>query len=104
METLTPAQVLAMDGLDDWRVIDGTLWARFVTPDMSAGADFVTRIVTAANAMNHHPDLALSYARVDLMRHDGQWLLSELEVTEPGLYLDVVPGNAAEFVARVLAR
>ncbi|RYY11286.1 MAG: hypothetical protein EON55_14620 [Alphaproteobacteria bacterium] len=44
----------------------------------------------------------LAYARVDLMSYDGQWLLSELEVTEPGLYLDELPGNAAEFVARVL--
>lgn len=44
----------------------------------------------------------LAYARVDLMKYDGQWLLSELEVTEPGLYLDVLPGNAAEFVERVL--
>ena len=41
---------------------------------------------------------ALPYARVDLMRAaDGTLLLSELEVTEPGLYLDVVPEMAAAF-------
>lgn len=40
----------------------------------------------------------LPYARVDLMRlADGQLVVSELEVVEPGLYLDVVPGNAAAF-------
>ncbi len=47
-------------------------------------------------------DFTLTYARVDLMAIDGNWLLSELEVTEPGLYLDVVPDNAAEFVNRCL--
>ena len=49
----------------------------------------------------------LPYARVDLMRlADGQLVVSELEVVEPGLYLDVVPGNAAAFadvVADLLA-
>jgi glutathione synthase/RimK-type ligase-like ATP-grasp enzyme len=44
----------------------------------------------------------LPYARVDLMRlADGQLVVSELEVVEPGLYLDVVPGNAAVFAAVV---
>lgn len=45
---------------------------------------------------------ALDYARVDLMRYQDAWVLSELEVTEPGLYLDVEPANAAHFVARCL--
>lgn len=46
---------------------------------------------------------ALPYARVDLMRMpDGDLALSELEVAEPGLYLDLVPGNAAAF-AEVVA-
>jgi glutathione synthase/RimK-type ligase-like ATP-grasp enzyme len=41
---------------------------------------------------------ALPYARVDMMRMpDGTLALSELEVAEPGLYLDLVPGNAAAF-------
>ena len=45
----------------------------------------------------------LPYARVDLMRlADGELAVSELEVTEPGLYLDVLPGNAEEY-AGVLA-
>lgn len=41
----------------------------------------------------------LLYARVDIMRlPDGSLVVSELEVTEPGLYLDVLPGNASAFV------
>jgi glutathione synthase/RimK-type ligase-like ATP-grasp enzyme len=44
----------------------------------------------------------LHYARVDLMRgEDGALMVSEVEVTEPGLYLDLVPQNAAAFGAVV---
>lgn len=44
----------------------------------------------------------LPYARVDLMRMpDGTLAVGELEVVEPGLYLDVVPGNAAAFAGVV---
>jgi glutathione synthase/RimK-type ligase-like ATP-grasp enzyme len=47
----------------------------------------------------------LPYARVDLMRmpaeYGGALAVSELEVTEPGLYLDVVPANADCFAAVV---
>ncbi len=40
----------------------------------------------------------LPYARVDQMRlADGTLAVSELEVTEPGLYLDQLPGNADAF-------
>jgi glutathione synthase/RimK-type ligase-like ATP-grasp enzyme len=49
----------------------------------------------------------LGYARVDLMRgEDGGLMVSEVEATEPGLYLDLLPQNAAAFgalVARSLA-
>lgn len=47
----------------------------------------------------------LAYAHVDLMRlADGALAVSELELIEPGLYLDVVPGNAARFARAVAAR
>lgn len=47
----------------------------------------------------------LDYARVDQMRlADGALAVSELEATEPGLYLDVIPGNADAFTALVAAR
>jgi glutathione synthase/RimK-type ligase-like ATP-grasp enzyme len=40
----------------------------------------------------------LSYARVDMMRlEDGTLAVSELEATEPGLYLEILPGNAQAF-------
>lgn len=50
----------------------------------------------------------LDYARVDLLRlADSTLAVSELEVTEPGLYLEELPENATAFasmVARVLGR
>ena len=49
----------------------------------------------------------LCYARVDLMRlDDDRLVVAELELTEPGLYLDVLPANAeafADVVATVVA-
>ncbi|MFL6158981.1 MAG: RimK family alpha-L-glutamate ligase [Marmoricola sp.] len=49
----------------------------------------------------------LDYARVDQMRlADGTLAISELEVTEPGLYLEELPANGAAFadlVVRLLA-
>jgi glutathione synthase/RimK-type ligase-like ATP-grasp enzyme len=47
----------------------------------------------------------LDYARVDQMRlDDGTLVVSELEVTEPGLYLEVLPDNAAVFADLVVDR
>ena len=39
----------------------------------------------------------LAYARVDLLRHEGRLVVSELEATEPGLYLDELPANGDAF-------
>ena len=36
-----------------------------------------------------------------MMRHEGRLVVSEVEVTEPGLYLDVLPGNAEPFADAV---
>lgn len=46
----------------------------------------------------------LAYGRVDLIVHDGAWVVSEIELIEPGLYLDVVPDNAALFADLVVRR
>ncbi len=46
---------------------------------------------------------AIVYGRVDLMEYGGRWVVSELELTEPGLYLDVLPSNAEPFADLILA-
>jgi glutathione synthase/RimK-type ligase-like ATP-grasp enzyme len=79
----------------------GTAGAVEVTTE---AGDLALRTVEVAEKLL---STVLPYARVDLMRlADGQLVVSELEVVEPGLYLDVVPGNAAAFadvVADLLA-
>lgn len=65
-------------------------------------AGLARRTVAAAEALLGRP---LDYARVDHLRlADGTLAVSELEVTEPGLYLDVLPGNGAAFAALVARR
>jgi glutathione synthase/RimK-type ligase-like ATP-grasp enzyme len=50
-------------------------------------------------------DRDLDYGRVDMMRlADGTLAVSELELVEPGLYLDVLPGNAESFADLVVRR
>jgi len=46
----------------------------------------------------------LAYGRVDMMRHVGRLVVSEIELIEPGLYLDVIPGNAEPFADLVAER
>jgi glutathione synthase/RimK-type ligase-like ATP-grasp enzyme len=46
----------------------------------------------------------IAYGRVDLMRHQGALVVSEVELTEPGLYLDVLPANAEPFADAVAER
>ena len=43
----------------------------------------------------------LAYARVDMMVWEDAWAVSELELIEPGLYLDVDPANADRFAELV---
>lgn len=46
----------------------------------------------------------MDYLRVDLLWWEGAWVVSELELIEPGLYLDVVPANAVPFADLVTRR
>ena len=71
-------------------------------PVSEQSADLARRTVRAAEAVLGE---RLDYARVDQMRlADGTLAVSELEVTEPGLYLDVLPRNAGSFADLVLRR
>lgn len=60
--------------------------------------------VGAASAAAAFTGRPLDYARVDLLRHEGTWCVSELEATEPGLYLDLLPSNAGPFADLLAAR
>ena len=70
-KTLTLAQVLDA-GLDDWRVLARALHARYLTGDFATGLSFVEAVAEAAESAGHHPDVTLTYPRVDLtlLSHD----------------------------------
>ena len=55
----------------------------------------VTSVVTVVGVVVH-----------ELVRRTTQerWVVSELELIEPGLYLDVAPGNADPFAEMVVRR
>jgi glutathione synthase/RimK-type ligase-like ATP-grasp enzyme len=71
-------------------------------PVTDEAAELARRTVAAAQEVLGHP---LDYARVDHLRlADGRLGLSELEVTEPGLYLEELPENGAAFADLVARR
>lgn len=72
-----PAQRLSASdiddaGLTDWRHADDTLMARFRTGSFATGLQLVERIGASAEAVNHHPDVLLTYpaVTVTLTSHD----------------------------------
>jgi glutathione synthase/RimK-type ligase-like ATP-grasp enzyme len=70
-------------------------------PVEDAAGALARRAVAAAEELLGHP---LDYARVDLMELDGELVVSELELIEPGLYLDLAPESAGPFADLVAAR
>ncbi len=58
--------------LGDWRLLFSTLHARFGTGDFATGVKLINAIDDAAEEMHHHPDVDLTYPRVDvrLTSHD----------------------------------
>lgn len=70
-QKLTHREVSAA-GLDDWRQVLGRLKARFRTGDFATGLVLVQRIGASAEAVNHHPDVTLTYPEVlvTLSSHD----------------------------------
>lgn len=63
---------VAAAGLDDWRMLVRGIHARFRTGSFAAGVRLVDAIGAAADAAGHHPDVTLTYPRVDvaLVSHD----------------------------------
>jgi 4a-hydroxytetrahydrobiopterin dehydratase len=67
------AKDVEAEGLADWRILFDALHARFNTGSFANGLDLVNRIGAAAEERNHHPDIDLTYPRVDvrLTSHDA---------------------------------
>lgn len=56
-----------------WYVDDDVLTAQYRTGNMVKGLDFINRVVAAAEAVNHHPDITFNYGVVGfrLSTHDA---------------------------------
>jgi 4a-hydroxytetrahydrobiopterin dehydratase len=72
-----PKQLLSEAEIDaaqlaDWRRAGDALVARFRSKSFAKGLELVNRIGAAAEAANHHPDIALTYGAVGvtLSSHD----------------------------------
>lgn len=104
-------------------VLDGRLVSRFDkmpgTGDVRVNEEFGGRVqqagpgglvevgdlvMQAYDAMTERFGRPMDYLRVDLLQWEGEWVVSELELIEPGLYLDVSAANAAPFADLVAAR
>lgn len=95
------SQVRKVAGKDDYRVHEHFGGTSYDTPLDPEAALLAARTVAVTTEILGSE---LVYARIDLMRHDGELMVSEVEITEPGLYLDHVPGNAALFADALAAR
>jgi 4a-hydroxytetrahydrobiopterin dehydratase len=65
MDMLTGAQITEAD-LTDWRKLGQGLHARYVVPDFTTGARFVSAVAAAGDTVGHHPRVTLGDAYVDL--------------------------------------
>ncbi|GIE99140.1 4a-hydroxytetrahydrobiopterin dehydratase [Paractinoplanes rishiriensis] len=72
MTKLTGPQIAA-EGLTGWALLINGLQTRLETRDFTTGLTLVNAIGAAAEEMNHHPDVDLRYAHVDvrLTSHDA---------------------------------
>jgi 4a-hydroxytetrahydrobiopterin dehydratase len=66
-----------------WDEIDGALERTFELPSFPEAIAFVNRVAEAAEAANHHPDIAIRYRRVVIRL----WTHTENAVTEKDVAL-----------------
>jgi 4a-hydroxytetrahydrobiopterin dehydratase len=77
MTTITAAEFANLEGLDEWRFVLGDIHAEFELSSFTAAAAFVAELGVAADAADHHPDIALRHlgrVRVAMHSHDAHGL------------------------------
>ncbi len=103
-QTLPYSEVMAAEGLDDWRFFLMRLHARFKTGSFVKGLELVTRITEVAEEANHHPDVVLTYPQVDvtLSSHDVNGVTSRdldlarrISAIAAELGVDATPGEVS---------
>lgn len=71
-ERVLASEFATLEGVEDWRVVLGTVRAEFRAGTFSAAAALVSAIAEAAEAADHHPDVDIRYpdrVRVSLATH-----------------------------------
>ncbi len=63
----------ALGSLPGWARRGEVLTKTFTFPTFAAGIDFVQRVATAADDVNHHPDIDIRYTKITiaLSTHDS---------------------------------
>lgn len=64
IDSISPEQFLAAEGVADWRVVEGVAWARFETGSFGVGLALLNDIAMLAETLGHHPDLDLAYSHL----------------------------------------
>ncbi len=86
MEKLTESKINeALKRLNGWKFAENRLQKEYVFEDFSSSVDFINSILPVANSMNHHPDVCISYNRVNVLltTHDaGGVTQKDLELAE----------------------
>ncbi len=73
MTRISADEFASIDGLGDWRFVLGAISAEFEVTPFSKAATLVAAIGEAADAADHHPEVALRYpgrVRVSMHSHD----------------------------------
>lgn len=76
---------------EGWGEVDGALERTFELPSFPEAIAFVNRVADAAEAANHHPDIAIHYRRVVLRL----WTHTESAITAKDLALAEQIGTLA---------
>jgi glutathione synthase/RimK-type ligase-like ATP-grasp enzyme len=95
------SQLRKVAGAQDFRVHEEYGGTSYNTPLTHDSALLAADAVAATTEIL---GCEIVYARVDMMRLEGRLVVSEVEVTEPGLYLDLMPENATLFADAIAAR
>ena len=102
LDGVVVSQARKLPAAGEIRVHESYGGTTIAAPVTDEAADLARRTVAAAERLLGE---TLDYARVDQMRlADGTLAVSELEITEPGLYLELLPENADAFADLVAAR
>jgi 4a-hydroxytetrahydrobiopterin dehydratase len=86
----------ALQRLPGWKKTGGTLERRFQFPDFVKAMDFVNQIAEAAEAVNHHPDIHISYNKVTLtlVSHDSGGI-TQRDIRMAGKINELAPAPAS---------